>query len=82
MTFTEQINRSILLLQDAVADVTATEEGKIAPAVRARKNLLDVSKALQALRKDILESTKIERAKRKEANQANPKKRQGFQKKS
>jgi hypothetical protein len=75
MTMKEQITQAISTLMAAVNDVESAEKGKLQPSVRARKEILDASKILRALRKDLLQNAKEEKAKRKAERDANPKKR-------
>jgi hypothetical protein len=75
MTLTVRLTQTIAQLQAIVADVESSEKGKLKPSVRARKEILEVSKTLKDLRKELLENAKAEKAKRKAERDANPKKR-------
>ena len=75
MTLSLKLSESIAQLQAVVADVESAEKGKLKPSVRARKELLTISKSLNGLRKELLEISKAEKAKRKAEKEANPKKK-------
>jgi hypothetical protein len=75
MTVSEKLAQAIAQLQAVVSDVESAEKGKLKPSVRARKELLTVSKSLNGLRKELLEVAKAEKEKRKAEKEANPKKR-------
>lgn len=75
MTLTQELAQAIEKLQLVATDVESAEKGKLKPSVRARKELLAITKSLNALRKDLLENAKAEKAKRKAESLANPKKK-------
>lgn len=75
MTVSEKLAQTIAQLQLVVSDVESADKGKLKPSVRARKDLLTISKSLNDLRKELLENAKAEKAKRKAERDANPKKR-------
>jgi hypothetical protein len=75
MTLSLKLSEAIAQLQAVVADVESAEKGKLKPSVRARKELLTISKSLNGIRKELLEISKAEKAKRKAEKEANPKKK-------
>ena len=75
MKLSLKLSEAIAQLQAVVADVESAEKGKLKPSVRARKELLTISKSLNGIRKELLEISKAEKAKRKAEKEANPKKK-------
>ncbi len=76
MSLSQQVEQAIAQLQAIVADISSAEQGKLKPSVRARKEILAISKSLSSVRKDLLANAKAIKAKKEEAKLANPVKKE------